>query len=88
MTSNEFVFWLKGIVVSNTLIPTKATWDLISETIQQVKLNKKENAPLDGAVIRRMTDPHFPGTTSPPNPYEVKCQSHPPDEVNNSKTHK
>jgi hypothetical protein len=73
MTSNEFVFWLKGIRDSTTFIPTKSTWDMISETLDKVKLNKKEKAPLDDAVIKRLTDIHLPDPTRNPNPYEIRC---------------
>ena len=40
MTTNEFVFWLKGIVDSTQFMPTKKTWDIIQETLKKVKLDK------------------------------------------------
>tara|TARA_B100002019_G_C21248131_1_gene589494 strand:- start:585 stop:848 length:264 start_codon:yes stop_codon:yes gene_type:complete len=75
MTSNEFVFWLKGIVDSTTFMPTKATWDIITDTLKEVKLNTKETAPLDNAVVRRLTDIQnpFPNKSPEPNPYEIRC---------------
>ena len=77
MTSNEFVFWLKGIVDSTTFIPTKATWDIISDTLKEVKLSKKERAPLDDAVVKRLTDIQTPFPEKPPgsNPYEIRCDN-------------
>lgn len=75
MTSNEFVFWLKGIVDSTPFIPTKNTWDKISDMLEKVKLNKKEDAPLDSAVIRRLTDIQLPTPPTKPNPYEITCDN-------------
>ena len=77
MTSNEFVFWLKGIVDSTTFMPTKSTWDIITDTLKEVKLNKKESVPLDDAVVRRLTDIqiNIPETPPNPNPYEIKCDN-------------
>ncbi len=38
MTSNEFVIWMKGIVVaSNNYNITPATWDEIKENLKNVK---------------------------------------------------
>jgi len=75
MNSNEFVFWLKGIVDSTTFMPTKATWDIISDRLKEVKLNKKETASFDDAVVRRLTDIqiNIPGKTPDSNPYEIRC---------------
>lgn len=42
MNSNEFVYWLKGIVDSTDFMPTKKTWDLIVDVVDTVKTNKKE----------------------------------------------
>ena len=50
MTANEFIFWLKGIVDSTQFMPTKKTWDTIQETLKEVKFDKKQSRPLDGAV--------------------------------------
>ena len=75
MTSNEFVFWLKGIVDSTPFMPTKDTWDKISDTLKTVKLNKKESSPLDSAVIRRLTDIQLPTPPTKPNPYNVTCDN-------------
>jgi len=41
MNSNEFVYWLKGIVDSTDFMPTKKTWDLIVDVVGTVKVNKK-----------------------------------------------
>jgi hypothetical protein len=77
MNTNEFVYWLKGIVDSTQFIPTKKTWDLIEDTLKEVKLDKKKNTPRDEAVTTRLKNlgvempPQMP---TPPNPYEVKCE--------------
>jgi hypothetical protein len=68
MNSNEFVFWLKGIVDSTDSPPTKKTWDKIIKILDTVKLNKKETTPFDDAVIRRL---HDLNSGNPPNPYEI-----------------
>ena len=42
MTSEEFVIWMKGIVVaSNNYNITPATWDEIKETLDKVKKEVK-----------------------------------------------
>ena len=76
MTTNEFVFWLKGIVDSTQFMPTKKTWDIIQETLKKVKLDKNQQRPFDGAVIKRLQDLNTPGSPTPttPNPYEIKCK--------------
>tara|TARA_Y100000034_G_C6762011_1_gene339463 strand:+ start:152 stop:403 length:252 start_codon:yes stop_codon:yes gene_type:complete len=75
MTANEFVFWLKGIVDSTQFMPTKKTWDIIQETLKEVKFDKKQSQPLDGAVVKRLHDLSVPVPTPPlKNPYEIKCE--------------
>mgnify|MGYP003144126093 CR=1 FL=1 len=74
MNSNEFVYWLKGIVDSTQFMPTKKTWDMIVEVTRTVKLNKKEPTPLNDAVIHRLNELNSPITPTP-NPYEVKCDN-------------
>jgi hypothetical protein len=77
MTSNEFVYWLKGIVDSTQFMPTKKTWDIIQDTLKDVKFDKKKERPLDGAVIKRLQDLSIPmpSTREPnKNPYEIKCE--------------
>jgi len=76
MTANEFVFWLKGIVDSTQFIPTKKTWDMIEDTLNTVKFDKKVEKPFDGAVVKRMHDLSIPIPTQEPlkNPYEIKCE--------------
>jgi len=68
MNSNEFVFWLKGIVDSTDSTPTKKTWDKITEILDTVKLNKKETTPFDDAVMRRLNDLNSGNQI---NPYEI-----------------
>lgn len=74
MNSNEFVFWLRGIVDSTDFMPTKKTWDLIVDVVETVKLNKKEATPFNDAVVNRLTELKSP---PPPteNPYEIKCET-------------
>jgi hypothetical protein len=77
MTANEFVFWLKGIMDSTQFMPTKKTWDIIQDTLKEVKFDKKKDTPLDGAVIKRLHDLSIPIPSpkeTPPNPYEIKCE--------------
>ena len=72
MNSNEFVYWLKGIVDSTDFMPTKKTWDLIVDVVGTVKINKKESAPLNDAVVNRLTELQSPPPT--PNPYDITCE--------------
>ena len=75
MTANEFIFWLKGIVDSTQFMPTKKTWDVIQETLKEVKFDKKQPRPLDGAVVKRLNDLSVPVPSVPTkNPYEIKCE--------------
>ena len=76
MTANEFVFWLKGIMDSTEFMPTKKTWDIIQDTLKEVKFDKKSPKPWDGAVVKRLQDLSVPVPPSPttPNPYEIKCE--------------
>jgi len=76
MNTNEFVYWLKGIVDSTQFIPTKKTWDLIEDTLKEVKLDKKKTAFPDDAVTTRLKHlgVDIPERPSTPNPYEVKCE--------------
>ncbi len=39
MNSNEFIFWLRGIVDSTEELPSKETWEKISDILKTVKLN-------------------------------------------------
>tara|TARA_Y100000389_G_C17441970_1_gene509165 strand:+ start:995 stop:1243 length:249 start_codon:yes stop_codon:yes gene_type:complete len=73
MNSNEFVFWLKGIVDSTDFMPTKKTWDLIVDVVGTVKLNKKEPTPLNDAVVNRLTELRPPPPSK--NPYDVTCDT-------------
>lgn len=73
MNSNEFVFWLKGIVDSTDFMPTKKTWDLIIDVVDTVKINKKEPTPLNDAVVNRLTELQSPPPSQ--NPYEIKCDN-------------
>ena len=54
MNTNEFVYWLKGIVDSTQFIPTKKTWDVIADTLKEVKLEKRKTSPRDAAVTSRL----------------------------------
>jgi predicted glycoside hydrolase/deacetylase ChbG (UPF0249 family) len=74
MNSNEFIYWLRGIVDSTTFMPTKETWDIIVDVIKTVKLSKKEPTPLNDAVVHRLNVLNSPGTGNP-NPYEIKCDN-------------
>jgi hypothetical protein len=56
MNSNEFIYWLRGIVDSTTFMPTKKTWDIIVEVMNTVKLSKTDPSPLNDAVIHRMNE--------------------------------
>lgn len=70
MNSNEFIFWLRGIIDSTEELPSKETWEKISDILKTVKLNKETPAPLDNAVMRRLSDLNYKDL--PPNPYEIK----------------
>ena len=74
MNSNEFVYWLKGIVDSTDFMPTKKTWDLIVDVVDTVKINKKESTPLNDAVVNRLTELQVPPPTK--NPYDVTCDTY------------
>ncbi len=74
MNSNEFVFWLKGIVDSTDFMPTKKTWDLIVDVVGTVKMNKKESTPLNDAVVNRLTELQSPPPSQ--NPYDVTCDTY------------
>ena len=61
-------------------MPTKATWDIISGYwLKDSKIkSKKERAPLDDAVVKRLN--RYPNAFSrikPPgsNPYEIRCDT-------------
>jgi len=64
MTSNEFVIWMKGIVVaSNNYNITPATWDEIKETLKNVD----DNIPLSSTkhqVFNTYTALHGTNTSS------------------------
>jgi len=36
MKTNEFIFWLKGIMDSTQFMPTKKTWDTITDKLKEV----------------------------------------------------
>ena len=58
-------------------MPTKKTWDMIQDTLKEVKFDKKKERPLDGAVIKRLRDLSIslPSPEKPTeNPYEIKCE--------------
>ena len=80
MNSNEFVFWLKGIVDSTDFMPTKKTWDLIVDVMSTVKTNKKEPNPFNPAVVTRLTEIQSPPPTE--NPYEVRCEKNQEQNIN------
>jgi hypothetical protein len=75
MDSNEFVFWMKGIVDSTEFMPTKKTWDIITDKLQEVNFNKKGKIPLDDGVVQRINILHDQHNKPKPtkNPYEVTC---------------
>ena len=74
MNSNEFVYWLKGIVDSTDFMPTKKTWDLIVDVVSTVKSSKKETSPLNDAVVHRLNELNSPNQK--PNPYEITCYTY------------
>ena len=81
MNSNEFVYWLKGIVDSTDFMPTKKTWDKIVDVVSTVKINKKEPTPLNDAVVNRLTELQVPPPSK--NPYEVTCDTYNTKSKNN-----
>jgi hypothetical protein len=64
MTSNEFVIWMKGIVVaSNNYNITPSTWDEIKENLKNVK----DNIPISNTghqVFNTYTALHGTNTSS------------------------
>ena len=42
MTHKEFIFWLKGIADSSTTPPTKKTWKIIQDKLNQIKGEETE----------------------------------------------
>ena len=69
MDSNEFRYWIKGIVDSTNFMPTKKTWDAIVDKLETVEDD-------EGPEIHYSPQPIIPmPNTTRENPHEIICDA-------------
>jgi len=70
MKTNEFIFWLKGIMDSTQFMPTKKTWDTITDKLKEVETS-------DTNYISE----RYHKYVNPPSPYNVERKDNEPPEI-------
>mgnify|MGYP003152635599 CR=1 FL=1 len=75
MTHKEFIFWLKGIADSSATPPTKKTWKIIQDKLNQIKGEETEEDKQPEIYIQPtnpqpQTTPEIP---NPGNPPQIWC---------------
>jgi len=71
MKSNEFIFWLKGIMDSTQFMPTKKTWDIITDKLKEIET-------LDDSCIEERYKTYV---VNPPKPYKIERKDNEPPEI-------
>ena len=71
MKANEFIFWLRGIMDSTQFMPTKKTWDTITDKLKEIE-------PLDESCLEERYKTYL---VNPPQPYKIERKDNEPPEI-------
>lgn len=82
MTSQEFIFWLKGFVEAcHEYQPTPKQWDSLKDQLEEVSDEPKVTIPLSTPGTTHT--PVYPPYYDPYNPYRVTCDGTGTTPINN-----